>query len=47
MNNEIWKDINYLEKNHKSLINRYFKDKKGKFIIKNNILRVDFENWGI
>jgi len=47
MDNETWKDIKFLDKGYQTLINKYFKNKKGKFIIKNFILKVDFEDWGI
>jgi len=47
MNNNIYKDIKFLDKKYKKMVDIYFKNKTGKFIIKNNILKIDFENWGI
>ncbi len=43
----IWKDIKFLNKSYKSIINNYFLDKSGKFIINDNILTIDFDDWGI
>ena len=42
-----WKDIIYLPENYKKIVNLYFKDRSGKFIIKNNVLEVDIDGWGI
>lgn len=43
----IWKDIKFLNKLYKSIVNNYFLDKSGKFKIENNTLIIDFDNWGI
>lgn len=43
----IWKDIKFLNKTYKSIVNNYFLDKSGKFKIENNTLIIDFDNWGI
>jgi hypothetical protein len=43
----IWKDIKFLNKNYKNIINNYFLNKTGKFKITDNILTIDFDNWGI
>lgn len=42
-----WKDLIFLPDNYKKIVNLYFKDKCGKFIINNNILEVDIDSWGI
>ena len=43
----IWKDIKYLNNEYKRLVNNYFLNKSGKFKIENNILYINFEEWGI
>ena len=43
----IWKDIKFLNKSYKNIINNYFFNKTGKFKIIDNILTIDFDNWGI
>lgn len=43
----VWKDLKLLNNNYKNLINNYFKDFSGKFIIEDNILIVNFDSWGI
>jgi hypothetical protein len=47
INYDNWTDLKFLDEKNKNLLNNYFKNKKGKFKINNNILIVDFENWGI
>lgn len=42
-----WNDLVYLDYDNKSLIEKYFKEKNGKYKIENNVLIVNFENWGI
>lgn len=46
INNE-WLNLEYLSNNNKKIINNYFINKKGTFIIDNNILYINFDNWGI
>jgi len=41
-----YKSLDFLENTYKNIIDLYFKDKPGKYIINNNILEVDFDNWG-
>jgi len=42
-----WKELVYLPDNYKKIINIYFKNKTGKYIINNNVLEVNFDGWGI
>jgi hypothetical protein len=44
---EIWTKIDNLDTKNKNIINKYFPDKKGKYLIKNDILYYDIEDWGI
>ena len=41
-----YKSLDFLENTYKNIIDIYFKDKLGKYIINDNILEVDFDNWG-
>ena len=43
----IWIDLQYLNDIYKNLINNYFINKTGKYRIENDILYVNFDNWGI
>jgi hypothetical protein len=45
--NSKWKDLAYLDISHNNIVNKYFKNIKGKFNICDNILYVDIEDWGI
>jgi hypothetical protein len=47
INNNIWKDLIYLDNDSKKLINIYFPKKTGKFKFDDNILYVDINDWGI
>jgi hypothetical protein len=42
-----WNDLKKISNEYKSLISKYFNHYNGKYIIENNILIVDFENWGL
>lgn len=44
MNN--YKDISFLNDKNKKLINNYFQNMTGKFKIEDNILEIEFDNWG-
>lgn len=44
---EIWKELKYLNEDTRLLIENYFEKKDGKFKIENDILYVDFDDWGI
>jgi hypothetical protein len=46
-NDNIWKDLIYLDNDSKKLINIYFPNKNGKFRIDGNILYADIDDWGI
>jgi hypothetical protein len=46
-NQYIWKDLKDLEIKYKKIITHYFNDKNGKYYINNNILYINYENWGI
>lgn len=41
-----YKSLEFLEDSYKNIIDIYFKNKPGKFIINDNVLEVDFDNWG-
>jgi len=41
-----YRDIIYLNDKNKKLINNYFPNMNGKFKIEDNILTIDFDNWG-
>ncbi len=41
-----WKDLVYLDEKSKSLVGKYFKNKKGKFMVDNNTLILNIESWG-
>ena len=43
----IWKDIKFLNKNYKNIINNYFLNKTGKFKVIDDILYINFDGWGI
>lgn len=43
---DTFKSIDFLQNNYKTIVDIYFKDKTGKFIINDNILEIDFDNWG-
>jgi hypothetical protein len=45
-NTYFWKDLKELDNKYNKIIKNYF-NKNGKFYINNNILYVDYENWGI
>jgi len=45
--NYVWRDIKFLNNDNKKIINKYFENKQGKFIIDKNILIVNFDSWGI
>lgn len=45
--NNTWRDIKLLNNNYKKIINFYFNDSPGKFIIDKNFLIVNFDSWGI
>lgn len=42
-----WNDLKNLSNEYKTLINKYFNHLNGKYMIENNILTVDFDNWGL
>lgn len=46
-NKYFWKDLKELDNKYDKIIKNYFINKKGKFYITNNVLYVDYENWGI
>ena len=43
----IWNDLKYLDNKYKKITSKYFIDKNGKYFIKDNILYIDYDNWGI
>ena len=43
----LWQDIKLLNDNYKKIVDYYFRDKSGKFMIDKNILIIDFDSWGI
>jgi hypothetical protein len=43
---DTFKSIDFLQNNYKKIVDIYFKDKTGKFIINDNILEIDFDDWG-
>ena len=45
--NYVWRDIRFLNDDNKKLINKYFTNKQGKFVIDKNILIINFDSWGI
>ena len=46
-NDNIWKDLIYLDNDSQKLINIYFPNRTGKFKIDNSILYIDIDDWGI
>jgi hypothetical protein len=42
----IWNNLDKLDTNNRNIVNNYFNNVNGKYIIKDDILTVDFENWG-
>ena len=44
---DIWNDTQLLNNEYKNIIEKYFPTIEGKFIIKDNILTVDLNSWGV
>lgn len=42
-----WKDLIFLDDTYQSLIEKYFKEKKGTFRFEDDILYLNIDNWGI
>lgn len=49
VNNSVleWKNIDTLEEKYKKLCNSYFTNNTGKYILKNNQLIINYDNWGL
>ena len=44
---EEWKNLKELDDSYKNIINNYFENKTGSYLLKDNILHVNIDNWGL
>lgn len=44
--NDKWKSLIFLKDNYKKMVDIYFKNKSGEFIINKNVLEINFDDWG-